>query len=298
MRVLMTGSSGLIGGALRRSFTDDGIEVVRLVRRPPRRDDERFWDPDRGELDQSAVEGFDVVVNLAGAGIGDKRWTEDRKRLIYDSRINSTDLLVRRLGAAEDRPDVLVSSSAIGFYGDRESAVTEVDGPADPPDFLSGVCVDWESATAPATAAGIRTTCIRTGLVLAADEGALGKLLLPFKLGVGGKLGSGSTWWSWISIHDHIRAIRHIVEQPVSGPVNLTAPDPVTNAQFTKALGKVLHRPTILPVPRVALRLLLGAELAEALLFTSAKVLPAKLEETGFRFEHSDIETALRGVLG
>jgi hypothetical protein len=294
----MTGSSGLIGGALRRSFADDQIEVVRLVRNSPRSDDERSWDPDRGELDQSAVEGFDVVVNLAGAGIGDKRWTEDRKRLIYDSRINSTNLLVRRLVAAENRPAVLVSSSAIGFYGDRESPVTEVDGPADPPAFLSRVCVDWESATAPATAAGIRTAYIRTGLVLAADAGALGKLLLPFKLGIGGKLGSGSTWWSWISIRDHIRAIRHIVDQPLSGPVNLTAPEPVTNAQFTRALGKELHRPAILPVPRVALRLLLGAELADALLFTSAKVLPAKLEETGFSFEHPDIEGALRAVVG
>jgi hypothetical protein len=191
-----------------------------------------------------------------------------------------------------------VSASAIGFYGDRESAVTEADGPADPPDFLSGLCVDWESATAPAAAAGIRIACIRTGLVLAADEGVLGKLLLPFKLGVGGRLGFGTTWWSWISVRDHIRAIRHVVEQPVSGPVNLTAPAPVTSAQFVKTLGKVLHRPTIVPVPEVALRLLLGAELAEALLFTSAEVLPAKLEETGFRFEHPDIETAMRAVLG
>jgi hypothetical protein len=297
MRVLMSGSSGLIGDALCRSLAADGAEIVRLVRRQPSAADERYWDPTAGELEPAVVEGFDVVVNLAGAGIGDKRWSDSRKQLIYDSRIDSTALLVQRLVAAKEQPEVLVSASAIGFYGDRDVPVTETDGPAPPSDFLSSVCVDWEAATVPAAAAGIRTATVRTGLVLAGGGGALARMLLPFKLGFGGKLGSGGTWWSWISIDDHIRAIRHIIDKPVSGPVNLTSPNPVTNARFTKALGKVLHRPTLVPVPKFALDLLLGSELARALLFTSARVLPATLEASGFDFHHPEVETALRAVL-
>ncbi len=297
MRVLMTGSSGLIGTALRRSFAADGIEVVRLVRRPPQAEDERFWDPAQDVLDPGHVDGFDAVINLAGAGIGDKRWSEDRKRKIIGSRLDATSVLVSRLADTERKPDVLVSGSAIGFYGDRDELVTETAGPADPPDFLSRLCTDWEAATAPAAAAGIRTACIRTGLVLAEDGGAVAKLLLPFKLGVGGRLGSGGTYWSWISLPDHVRAVRHVIAHSVAGPVNLTAPHPVTSAEVTKALGRALHRPTLLPVPRFALELLLGKELAAALLFTSNRVLPAKLEESGFRFEHDDIDTALQAVL-
>lgn len=298
MRVLMAGASGLIGTALRRSLAADDAEVVSLVRRRPGAENERYWDPATGKLDPAVVEGFDAVINLAGAGIGDKRWSDERKQSIRDSRIASTSLLVSRLVAAEKRPDVLISASAIGFYGHRDVPVTETDGPASPADFLSEVCVDWEAAAAPAAEGGIRTAMIRTGLVLTQEGGALAKLLLPFRMGLGGKLGSGSTWWSWISIDDHIRAVRHIMDEPISGPVNLTAPNPVTNAQFTKTLGKVLHRPTILPVPKFALDLLLGSELAEALLFTSAQVAPSVLERTGFEFHHPELETALRAVLG
>lgn len=296
MRVLVTGSSGLIGRALVADLEADGVEVTRLVRRAPQKPGEIPWDPVTGELDAASLEGFDAVVHLAGAGIGDKRWSDQRKHEIIESRVGPTTLLCERLAETHDKPDVLISASAIGFYGDRTESVTEADGPADPPDFLSEVCLAWEAATGAAEAVGIRTVHIRTGLVLAEKGGALGRLLLPFRLGVGGKLGSGETYWSWISIQDHIRAIRHLIDKPVTGPVNLTAPNPVTNAMLTKSLGAALRRPTIMPVPRFALELLLGKELAAALLFTSARVLPAKLEESGFRFEHPDIDSALNAL--
>jgi uncharacterized protein (TIGR01777 family) len=294
---LISGSSGLIGSALRAALQDDGAEVVRLVRRAPVAADEAYWDPARGELETAAVEGFDAVVHLAGAGIGDKRWSAERRRLIYDSRVDSTKLLASRLAAAAAKPAVFISGSAIGFYGDRAAPVTESASPADPPDFLSEVTVAWEAATGEAEAAGVATTHIRTGIVLSKQGGALSKLLLPFRLGVGGKLGSGETWWSWISIQDEVRAIKHLITTPTPGPVNLTAPHPVTNAELTEALGRVLRRPTFLPVPRFALELLLGKDLANALLFTSAAVLPEKLQKSGFEFRHEDIDAALRAVL-
>ena len=297
MRVLITGSSGLIGRALIASLAADDAEVFRLVRREPRAANEIRWDPAAGVLDPESLERFDAVVHLAGAGIGDRRWSDERKQVILDSRVDGTKLLSRALASLQNKPDVFVSGSAIGFYGDRDVPVTEADGPADPPDFLSEVCIAWEAAATDAVAAGIRTVFIRTGIVLSAKGGALGKLLLPFRLGVGGRLGSGDTWWSWISIDDQVRAIRHLIDTPVAGPVNLTAPAPVTNRTLTKALGRAMRRPTILPVPRFALELLLGKELAAALLFTSVRVLPAKLEESGFEFEHSDIDSALRSVL-
>lgn len=297
MRVLITGASGLIGTALQQSLEADGVSVSTLVRRQPSSEQEIQWDPANGALDPSDVEGFDAVVHLAGAGIGDKRWSEARKHEILDSRVAGTRLLSERLAAATAKPRVFVSSSAIGYYGDRAEPVTEQDGPADPPDFLASVCIAWESATEAAVAAGIRTPLIRTGLVLSANGGALQKLLLPFRLGIGGRLSSGKSWWSWISIDDHVRAIRHLIDSDVSGPVNLTAPEPATNAEVTKALGKVLRRPTLFPVPRFVLELILGKELAAALLFTSARVLPARLEDSGFEFEHRDVESALRGVL-
>ncbi len=297
MRVLITGASGLIGTALCRSLETDGDEVVRLARRKPAEQNERFWDPADGVLEQADVEGFDAVVHLAGAGIGDRRWSNERKRLILDSRVSATELLSQRLASAESKPRVLISASAIGYYGDRPNPVSEKDGPADPPDFLSTVCAAWEAATAAAESAGIRTVHVRTGIVLAGSGGALGKLLLPFRLGLGGRLGSGKTWWSWISIDDHIRALRHLIETPVSGAVNLTAPNPATNADVTRALGRVMRRPTLFPVPRFALEILLGKQLAAALLFTSARILPRKLQESGFEFNHGDLETALRAAL-
>lgn len=297
MRVLISGASGLIGTALGDSLSDSGDEVVRLVRRPPKTAGEVFWDPANGDLDVAAVEGFDAVVNLAGAGIGDRRWSDARRDLILDSRVQSTELLAAKLAATKRKPEVFISGSAIGFYGDRIDPVTEVDGPSDPPDFLSEVTIAWEAATGEAERAGIRTAHIRTGIVLARTGGALGKLLLPFRLGVGGRLGSGETWWSWISIADEVRAIRHIIDTPLSGSVNLTGPNPATNAELTKVLGRVLRRPTLLPVPRFALEALLGKELAASLLFTSARVLPEKLQQSGFEHVHPTIESALRAVL-
>ena len=298
MRVLVTGASGLIGSSLRRSWEQDGTEVVSLVRREPGNDLERRWNPASGELDPADLEGFDAVVHLAGAGIGDRRWSDSRKKEILDSRVDGTTLLAEALASVDNKPEVLITGSAIGYYGDRAEPVTESDGPADPPDFLSEVCLAWEAAAGTAALAGIRTVPIRTGIVLADTGGALQKLLLPFRFGLGGKLGSGETWWSWISIEDQVRAIRHLIDTPVAGPVNLTAPNPVQNADVTKALGAALKRPTVVPVPRFGLNLLLGKELAGALLFTSARVLPERLLESGFEFRHPRIEAALRAVLG
>lgn len=298
MKVLIGGSSGLIGSALVESLRADGAEVTRLVRRQPTAADEVFWDPERGQMDGAAVSGVDVVVNLAGAGIGDKRWSDARRRLILGSRVQSTTLLAEVIAAADRKPRVFISGSAIGYYGNQAGSVTEADGPADPTDFLSRVVTEWEAAAEPAVTAGVRTAHVRTGIVLSGKGGALGRLLLPFRLGLGGRLGAGDTQWSWISLSDEIRAIRHLFDAPLQGAVNLTAPLPVTNAEFTEILGRVLRRPTLLPVPRVALRLLLGADLAEALLFTSARVLPAKLEDSGFEFLHRDVEAALRAELG
>ncbi len=297
MRILLTGGSGLIGTALNRSLDADGHEVVRLVRRAPAAGNERQWDPAEGLLDVGDVEGFDAVVHLAGAGIGDKRWSNDIKRLILDSRVDATELLSKRLAETSQKPEVFISGSAIGYYGARSDSVDESAGPAEGPDFLSDLCVAWEGATGAAEQAGIRTVHIRTGIVLSKSGGALSKLLLPFRFGIGGRLGSGKTWWSWISLADHIRAVRHLIETPVAGPVNLVAPLPVPNTELTKALGGVLKRPTILPVPRFALNMILGKELAEALLFTSVRVLPRKLEETGFEFEHRTIKQALEAAL-
>jgi len=296
VRVLVSGASGLIGRALIESLEDDGVVVVRLVRRPARGEAELSWDPTRDEIDP--VDGFDAVVHLAGAGIGDKRWSESRKKEILNSRVQGTRLLARALAKAAAKPAVFITASAIGYYGDRpDNPVDEDSGPADPPDYLSTVCVAWEEAAAAAENAGIRTVPIRTGLVLASGGGALGKMLLPFRLGLGGRIGSGDTWWSWISITDQIRAIRHLIDRPVAGPVNLTAPNPVRSRDLTKALGRVLRRPALIPIPRLVLEVLLGKELATALLFTSARVQPVRLLESGFEFTHTDVESALRDVL-
>jgi uncharacterized protein (TIGR01777 family) len=297
MRVLVSGASGLVGTALCTSLAAEGDEVVRLVRRTPIGGDEVFWDPANGILDAAQIEGFDAVVHLAGAGIGDRRWSEKRRRLILDSRVDSTKLLAERLAAADRKPTVLISGSAIGYYSERDEPVTEADGPGDPSDFASLVPVAWEAATGAAEEAGIRTVHIRTGIVLAGKGGTLGKLLPLFKLGAGGRLGSGDTWWSWISLVDEIRAIRHLITTPISGAVNLTAPNPVTNAELTKTLGKVLRRPTVLSVPRFALELVLGRELAASLVFASVRVRPVRLQESGFEFRHPDVESALRSVL-
>ena len=298
MDVAVTGSTGLIGTALCRRLEADGHTVVRVVRRPVAAGEAALrWDPEAGTIDAASLEGIGAVVHLAGAGIGDKRWTPERKRVILESRTTGTALLAGTVAGLTRPPDVLVSGSAIGFYGDRgDEVLTEQSGPGD--DFLAGICTAWEAATHPAADAGIRVATIRTGIVLSVDGGALAKLLPLFKLGLGGRFGSGRQWWSWITLDDEVGAILHLLDHPVSGPVNLTAPHPDTNAGLTKALGHVLGRPSFLAVPAFGPKLVVGGELAEALLFTSARVLPTVLESSGFTFAHPDVESALRHVLG
>jgi len=298
MDIAVTGASGLIGSRLVDTLTADGHRPVRLVRRDPRPGEDAVrWDPAAGEIDAASLEGIEAVVHLAGEGIAEKRWSAEQKRRILDSRVQGTTLLATALAGLQRRPSVLLSGSAIGFYGDRgDEELTESSSPGDI--FLADVCRAWEAATAPAEQAGIRVAHLRTGIVLDRNGGALAKTLPLFRLGLGGRLGSGRQWWSWIGIDDEVGAIRFLLDAEVSGPVNLTAPAPVTNAEFTKVLGRVLGRPTALPVPAFGPKLLLGAELAEQLLFTSARVLPGVLESAGYQFSAPDLEGALRKELG
>ncbi len=297
MKIAITGASGLIGRALTTSLVADGHQVIPVVRRSnPATPDAIEWNPAAGTIEASKFEGVDGVVHLAGAGIGDHRWSESYKREVLESRTKGTELLARTLASLTTPPSVMVSGSAIGFYGDTgDSAVDESASAGH--DFLAEVCVAWEAAAAPAAEAGIRVPFLRTGIVLTTDGGALAKMLPLFRFGLGGRMGSGKQWWSWISMADEIGAIRWLLDHDISGPVNATAPAPVTNSQFTKALGEAMHRPTFAPVPSFGPKLLLGAELADALLFTSTRVLPGVLEASGYSFAHRTIEAALPDVL-
>ncbi|MFN2608656.1 MAG: TIGR01777 family oxidoreductase [Acidimicrobiales bacterium] len=298
MRVLVSGSSGLIGTALRRSLEADGHDVTRLVRTEPGGPGEVRWDPGSGAVDAAALEGHDAAVHLAGVGIGDHRWTDDHKRAVLDSRVRGTTLLATTLGGLDRPPAVLASGSAIGYYGDRgDEVLTETSPPGT--GFLADVVQAWEEAAEPAAAAGIRVALLRTGVVQSPDGGALRKQLTPFKAGLGGRLGSGRQWLSWISIDDEVGAVRHVLEHPeLSGPVNLTAPTPVTNAAFTAALGDALHRPTPLPTPLLPLRLLFGREMVAEMLVAGQRVLPAALQASGYRFCHPTLAGALSALLG
>jgi uncharacterized protein (TIGR01777 family) len=296
MDVVVSGSSGLIGQALVADLERDGHRVRRLVRRAPQGPDELRWAPTDGEIDRAGLEGAGAVVNLAGPGIGDKRWSDARKRELRDARIEGTGLLARALAELDQPPAVLVSGSAIGYYGDRgDEVLTEASEAGE--DFLGLLCSDWEAAAAPAADAGIRVARIRTGIVLAPGGGALAKLLPLFKLGLGGRMGSGRQWWSWITLEDEVRAIRHVIDGEISGAVNLTAPGTVTNEELTEALGHVLHRPTLLPVPGFGPKLLIGGEATEAFLYASQRVSPTVLEADGFTFNHPDLEAGLRSIL-
>jgi uncharacterized protein len=293
-RIAVAGASGLIGSALVRSLTADGHEVVRLVRRAPGGPGEVRWDPERQYVDAAGLDGCAAVVNLAGAGIGDHRWTDDYKRLIRDSRVLGTAALAEAVASLEGPPRVFVNGSAIGYYGDTGERV--VDETAPPGDgFLSSLCVEWEEATAPAQEAGIRTVYARTGLVVTRRGGAFGRLFPLFRAGLGGRLGNGRQYWSFVALHDVVAALRHLVDtRELSGPVNLTAPQPVTNREITAVLGRVLHRPTLFAVPEPVLRMALG-ELAGDVL-GSQRVVPARLLESGFTFAFPGAEEAIRAA--
>jgi hypothetical protein len=294
VQIAITGSSGLIGSALVRALRDEGLTVLRLVRHPAAAADEIHWDP-FGDVDTAALEGLDAVVHLAGAGLGDRRWTESYKRQIRDSRVEGTRTLARALAGLDRRPAVLVSASAVGFYGDTGDLPVDESGPQGE-GFLAEVCRDWEAAARPAADAGIRVVHPRTGLVLAREGGLLGKVLPLFRVGLGGRLGGGRQWMSWISLPDHIAALRFLIDVDLEGPVNLTAPEPVTNAAYTKAVGRALHRPAPFAVPATALRLGLG-EFADEGALVSQRVLPDRLGKAGFTFRHPDLASALADVL-
>jgi uncharacterized protein (TIGR01777 family) len=299
MDVLVTGSSGFIGSALLPALVDAGHRPIRALRTTtiPKGVEAIAWDPEAGTIDAASLEGIGAVVHLAGAGIGDKRWDDARKWLILESRTKPTRLLAETLAGLTKAPAVLVSGSAVGYYGSRgDEALTEASAPGD--DFVSDVCVQWEAATQPAVDAGIRVVTIRTGIVLGRHGGVLQRLLLPFKLGVGGRTGSGKQWMSWISLDDEVAAILHAIgTAPLTGPANLTAPNPVTNADLTKTLAKVLHRPAFLPTPTLPVKAVYGSELVQHLLLEGQRVLPKALEGSGFGFAHPTLEVALRAVL-
>jgi uncharacterized protein (TIGR01777 family) len=296
MKILITGASGLIGQALSQELIARGHTTVAAVRRAPRRNDEVQWDPQSGVMSPDAFQGVDAVVHLAGAGIGDKRWTDSYKMEILESRTRGTRLLAETMASLEVKPSVFLSGSAIGIYGVRDDEeLTEQSAIGS--GFLADVCRDWEAAAAPATQVGIRTVLLRTGIVLSPKGGALKKQLPLFKLGLGGKFGNGKQWQSWISITDEVNAIIHLLTSSVSGPVNLTAPQPVTNTDFTRTLASVVSRPAIVPIPSFGPKLLLGGELANALLFTGQRVVPSVLSNDGFQFAHPTLESALRALL-
>jgi uncharacterized protein (TIGR01777 family) len=298
MRVLVTGSSGLLGSELVAELGRQGHQVTRLVRRPTAGAGEASWDPSAGTIEAAKLEGHDAAVHLAGAGIGDHRWTDDHKRAVLDSRVQGTGLLTRTLAQLDRPPKVLASGSAVGYYGyESDQPVTE----ADPKGrgFLADVVAAWEDAAAPAEAAGIRTIRLRSGVVLTAKGGALKKQILPFNLGFGGRLGDGKQWLSWISLDDEVAAIIHLLTaEATSGPVNVTSPQPVTNKEFTATLARVLKRPAFMPVPTPALHALFGKEMTREMLLGGQRVLPARLQESGYTFAHPGLEGALRHTLG
>lgn len=294
MRVAISGSTGLIGGALRSHLEDAGHGTVAIVRhREQVRDGDVYWSSAEGVVDTEALAAVDAVVHLAGEPIGAARWTPEQKQRIRDSRVEGTALLAGAMAElGDDGPQVLVQGSAVGYYGSRgDEPLPEDAAPGD--DFLADVTVAWEAAAAPAEAAGIRVAYARTGVVLAEEGDLIEKVELPFKLGVGGVIGDGSQWVPWISLDDEVRALHFLVTNDISGPVNLVAPDSVTNRQLTEAIGEVLHRPTVIPTPTFAIRLLYG-EMGVTLATASQRVVPEVLAEAGFEWKDTDVRTPLR----
>ena len=289
-KVAVTGSSGLIGAALVAQLQSDGYKVLKLVRRPPRADDEISWDPNKGQIDLKSLEGVDAVFHLAGAGVGDKRWSAKYRSQILNSRLLGTTTIAN--ACEQLQPEVFISASAIGYYGETGNReVTEVDRGGD--DFLSIVCREWESVAN--LAPSVRTIKLRTGLVLDPTGGALGRMIPLFKFGVGGKLGSGKQWWSWITLHDQVRAMIFLMQSKIEGAVNITTPNPVTNKEFTAALAHALKRPAVFPAPAFALRAVLGGFSSEVL--GSKKVMPKVLMDNGFEFEYPFVSNALTALV-
>ena len=297
MKILISGSHGLVGSALVQSLTTAGQEVVRLVRHSRTVGAPQIeWHPDKGIIAKEHLEGIDAVVHLAGENIAAGRWTSEKKRAIRESRVNGTTLLSETLATLRNPPAVFVSASAIGYYGNRGDELLKEDS-APGNDFLAHVCTDWEKATTPAAEKGIRTVLARFGIILAENGGALEKMLTPFRMGIGGRIGSGKQWMSWIALDDVVGAIRFMIhDRFVNGPVNFVAPNPVTNAEFTKTLGNVLSRPTFLPVPAFGARLAFG-EMADSLLLASQRVVPAVLQSRDFAFNWPRLELTLKHLL-
>ena len=294
MRILVSGSSGPIGAALLRSLRADGFAVTRLVRAAAAGNDQIVWDPSR-PLSPDVVSGFDAVIHLAGETIVG-RWTEAKKRRIRDSRIQGTGHLAEAAGKAPQRPRVFISASAVGFYGDRGDEILREDSPSGQ-GFAAEICRQWEAAAQPAAAAGIRTAQLRFGVVMSGEGGALPKMLPPFRMGLGGRLGNGRQWWSWVAVDDVVGAIRHVLSQDsLQGPVNTVSPNPVSNTEFTKTLASVIKRPALFPMPAFAVHLVFG-EMGEELFLASQRVEPAKLIASGYQFQHPDLKKTLEDIL-
>ena len=293
MRIAITGASGLIGTALTAALDDAGHDVLHVVRHAPTGPAEVRWDVDAGTIDAASLEGVEAIVHLAGENIG-QRWSDDVRRRVLDSRVNGTRLIAETAGGLAGRP-VLVCASATGFYGDRGDEIVDEDS-VPGTGFLADVVEAWEAAAEPARAAGLRTVHLRQGIVLSKDGGALARMLLPFKLGTGGRVGSGRQWWSWVSLDDAVAAYLFALEQPLAGPVNVVAPGAVTNQEFVKALGRALHRPAIFPLPATAVKAAFG-QMGEEMLLEGQRVAPTRLEAAGFTFGQPDIESGLASAL-
>ncbi len=296
MKILVTGSTGLVGSVLVPSLRSKGHQVLRAVRSTAKGADEIEWNPETGQINIAKLSDLDAAVHLAGESVADGRWSDEKKRRILDSRVKGTKLLSETLARLNPKPGVLVSASAIGYYGNRGSElVTEESTTGE--GFLAGVVRQWESSTTAATQAGIRVVLLRLGIVLSTKGGALGKMLTPFKFGVGGKVGDGKQYMSWIAIEDVVGIIEYaLADKTLSGPVNTVAPSPVTNAEFTKALGSAISRPTIFPLPAFVARLAFG-EMADETLLSSTRVLPERLTKSGYKFQFSNLDDALRNAL-
>lgn len=296
MKVLITGSTGLIGQALQKSFRAKGYELLLASRKSATDATHIQWSIEEGFTDADKLEGIDAVVHLAGESVAGLRWTDDKKKAIRDSRVLGTRNVVDAISKLKNKPKVFIAASAIGFYGERgDEEVTESSGAGD--NFLAAVCKEWEAESRRAEDAGIRTVLLRTGIVLSKDGGALATMLTPFKLGVGGVVGSGLQWMSWISLDDEIAVINYVIEnENIRGAVNAVSPNPVTNHDFTKTLGEVLYRPTFLPIPEFAVSMVFG-EMGDALLLASTKVMPTRLEDAGFEFKYPNLREAVENAV-